>query len=210
MSSQNQNTDWSQKYRPKNLDEMILPDTFRDRLKKLFNGSNGMSLMFYGRAGAGKTTAAKLLNKNPENIIFMSCTDNSVHMVRSLENYCSTVTMNGGRRTIILDEADALKIDAQQALRGIVERFSVNNDFIMTANDPNKLSEALRSRFYPVPFEFLASRELLLDYQCRLWEIALIEGFPEVSDDLLKVIVKHCFPDMRRMIKRLQYEITLS
>lgn len=202
------NTDWSQKYRPSSLDEMVLPDAFRERLKNLFSGENGMSLMLYGRPGAGKTTVAKLLNANSENNIFISCTENTVAMVRSLEPLCSSVTFNGGRRTVILDEADALKIDAQQALRGVVEKMSVNNDFIITANDPNKLSEAVRSRFYPVSFEFLATRDLLVDFKAYLWNIAIKEGYEAVDDALLITIVKQCFPDTRRMIKRLQFELT--
>jgi len=204
---QNKNADWSQKYRPSDIDDMVLPDVFKERIKKLFSEKSGMSLMFYGRPGAGKTTLAKLLNKNPENNLFISCTDNTVAMVRSLEYFCSSVTLDGGRRTIILDEGDALKIDAQQALRGVVEKLSVNNDFVMTANDPNRLSEALRSRFYPVSFEFLASKDLLLDFKIHLWKIAINEGYEDVDDMLLMTIVKQCFPDVRRMIKRLQFEL---
>lgn len=205
---QNRNTDWSQKYRPTSLDEMVLPESFKRKLKSLFSEEGGMSLMFFGRPGAGKTTAAKLLNANSENVIFISCTENSVAMVRSLEPLCSSVTLNGGRRTVILDEADALKIDAQQALRGVVEKMSVNNDFIITANDPNRLSDAVRSRFLPVPFEFLATRDLLIDFKVYLWNIAIKEGYEDVNDALLITIVKQCFPDTRRMIKRLQFELT--
>ena len=127
--------DWSQKHRPSSIDEVILPDGIGSKLTQLVKLQGGLSLLFHGRAGCGKTTVAKLIN--PNNTLYINCTaENSINMVRELERRCSSVTLDGGRRVVLLDEADYLTKDAQAALRGAVESLSVANDFVMTANDP--------------------------------------------------------------------------
>jgi replication factor C small subunit len=198
--------DWAQKYRPTSMDEMVLPDGIGDRLRKIAKNKGGMSMLFYGRPGMGKTTIAKLLN--PENTLFLNCTlDNSVAMVKELERTCSSMTLTGDRRVVILDEADYLTDAAQAGLRGAVEALSVANDFVMTANQPARLSDAIRSRFLPVNFDFLLSDEYLESLVIHLWSIAAAEGYGDVDRKHLEVIVKTSFPDIRKMIKTLQFEI---
>ncbi len=201
--------DWSQKHRPSSIDEVILPDGIGSKLKQLVKLQGGLSLLFHGRAGCGKTTVAKLIN--PNNTLYINCTaDNSINMVRELERRCSSVTLDGGRRVVLLDEADYLTKDAQAALRGAVESLSVANDFVMTANDPWKLSDPILSRFYPVCFDFNNDDELKLDMKARLWNIAHEEGYTDTSDQQVFEIVEYCFPDMRRMLKSLQFQLQLN
>lgn len=201
--------DWSQKHRPSTIEEVILPVGIGKKLKQLVKLQGGLSLLFHGRAGCGKTTVAKLIN--PNNTLYINCTaENSINMVRELERKCSSLTLDGERRVVLLDEADYLTKDAQAALRGVVESLSVANDFVMTANEPWKLSDPILSRFYPVSFDFQDDREIKVDMKARLWNIAYVEGYTEVSDHQLVEIVDHCFPDMRRMLKSLQFQLQLA
>jgi len=198
--------DWGQKYRPKTIDEVIVPKTRRNWLKNLSRQQGGLSMLFWGRAGCGKTTVAKLIN--PANTLFINCsTNNSIDTIRWIEETFDSGMVFGGRRVLLLDEADNLTADAQAALRGVAEELSPYNDFILTANDPNKLTEAIRSRFLPVDFDFEETDELI-DYVCaRMHQIAFLEGFAEVDSGLIREIVKKRFPDIRRITKTLQHEL---
>jgi len=200
------NADWSQKYRPSKFEDVILPEDIRLKLSEVVKSKGGISLLFYGRPGCGKTTIGKLIN--PENTIYINCTTrNSIDMVRWLEDSCVCGTISGERRLILLDEADYLTKDAQAALRGVVEYLSGHNDFVMTANDPNQLSEAIRSRFLPVRFDYTNSNFVKQKMKDRLIHIASMEGFSNVDDESLEKTVNENFPDMRRMTKSLQFEL---
>ena len=175
--------DWSQKHRPTSIEEVILPDGLSESLKRLVEQKGGLSLLFYGKPGCGKTTVAKLIH--PDNTLYINCTaENSIDMVRELPRRCSSLTLDGGRRVVLLDEADYLSKDAQAALRGVVEQLSVNNDFVMTANEPWRLSDPILSRFYPVCFDFEDDRDLKFDMKARLWNIAHEEGYTDLKPQI--------------------------
>jgi len=202
----NMNLDWAQKYRPTAIQDVILPTNLKESLKKIINQNGGISLLFWGRPGCGKTTVGQLIN--PSETYQIDCTTSrSIDMVRSLERYCSTFSLEGSRKLVLLDEADHLSKDAQNAFRGVVERFSVSTDFVMTANNPNTLSEPIRSRCFPVHFDVTSDPSMEERFVTRATEVLCQEGIKDFDIERVREIVKTNFPDLRRTLKQVQFEL---
>ena len=202
----NMNLDWAQKYRPTAIQDVILPTNLKERLQKVITQSGGISLLFWGRPGCGKTTVGQLIN--PSETYQIDCTTSrSIDMVRSLERYCSTFSLEGSRKLVLLDEADHLSKDAQNAFRGVVERFSVSTDFVMTANNPNTLSEPIRSRCFPVHFDVTSDPSMEEQFVTRVTEVLSQEGIKDFDIERVREIVKTNFPDLRRTLKQVQFEL---
>jgi DNA polymerase III delta prime subunit len=202
----NTNLDWAQKYRPTTFKDVILPINLKDRIEKVISQNGGISLLFWGRPGCGKTTVGQLIN--PSETYQIDCTTSrSIDMVRGLERYCSTYSLDGGRKLVLLDEADHLSKDAQNAFRGVIERFSSTTDFVMTANNPNTLSEPIRSRCLPVHFDVSSDPAIEHRFVNRAIEVLNLEGVKDYDIERVREIVRKNFPDLRRTLKQVQFEL---
>jgi DNA polymerase III delta prime subunit len=196
---------WVEKYRPTNVDDYVWIDGDQENLVKSWIKDNYIPhLLLAGKAGAGKTTLAKVLVNalgiEPSEFLHINASrDNSVDDLRGkISNFCSTMAM-GTFKIVLLDEADYISQPAQGILRGMIEQYSDNVRFILTCNYPNKIIPALHSRCQTISFK-------TLDEDGYLRQLALIlykEG-KTTDEETLKLYVKACFPDLRKGINTIQ------
>ena len=199
---------WVEKYRPKKVQDTILPD----QLKSTFNDfvKQGIpNLLLSGGPGVGKTTIARAMLEECKSdylIINGSMNGNIDTLRNDIKNYASTVSIVGGRKYVILDEADYLNPQSTQpALRNFMEEYSNNCGFILTCNYKNRIIEPLHSRCSIVEFK-ISNQErpnLAKQFLKRVKTILDNEGVQYSDKCVAELIVKH-FPDWRRVINELQ------
>lgn len=200
---------WVEKYRPKTVSECILPDRLKTPFQEYVNRKEIPNLLLTGGAGVGKTTVAKAMCTEI-GLSFMhinASRENGIDTLRNkIVNYASTVSLNGKRKVIILDEADGLTPAAQEAFRGTIEEFSNNCSFILTCNFKNKLIAPMHSRSAVIDFSLRAGEKpkMASAFFKRLGEILDKEGVTYDKAVLVKVVEKY-FPDFRRTLGQLQH-----
>jgi len=197
-----------EKYRPHRVEDTILPY----RIKKVFQDyvkeGNIPNLMLTGPAGCGKTTIAKAMCEelNLNHLFINSSDERGIDMLRTkIKGYASTISLTGGRKVIILDEADYLTPEAQAGLRGAIEEFSDNCSFIFTCNFKARLIDALHSRCAVVDFSLKGDEKakMAMEMFKRLKTILVTEGI-EYDANVLGKIVSRYFPDYRRTLNEIQ------
>ena len=153
---------WVEKYRPKTIQDCILPDNIKETFQEFIDTVSLANLILAGGPGVGKTTVARALceEMKMDYIVINGSEDNGIDVLRTkMRNYASTVSFDEGNskefgKVIILDEADYLHPQYMQpALRGFIEEFSANCRFIMTCNFKNRIIEPLHSRCSTVEFK---------------------------------------------------------
>ena len=197
-----------EKYRPHKIEDCILPD----RLKKVFQDyvtkGDIPNLMLTGTAGCGKTTVAKAMCEEiGVNHLFINSSDErGIDTLRiKIKGYASTVSLTGGRKVIILDEADYLTPEAQAGLRGAIEEFSENCSFIFTCNFKARLIDALHSRCSVIDFALKGDEKAKMAAQMfKRLSVILKEESITYDKDVLGKIVQRYFPDYRRTLNELQ------
>ena len=205
------NTDflWVEEYRPKTIEDCILPDSLKTLFTSFVQKGELSNLLLSGTPGIGKTTVAKALCEqlNCDWIMINGSEEGGIDVLRNkIKNFASTVSLSGGKKVVILDEADYLNPQSTQpALRGFVEEFHKNCRFILTCNFKNRIIEPLHSRFSNIEFKVNPKDKPKL--ASRLFERAIyILKEQNVSYEdkvLVELITKH-FPDFRKLINELQ------
>jgi DNA polymerase III delta prime subunit len=201
---------WVEKFRPSSIDECVLPVEIKNVLNNIINTGEVPNLLLTGTSGIGKTTVAKALCNQLGCDWLMINGSNEGRMIDTLRttitNYASTVSFSGGKKIIIIDEADYMNKDSvQPAMRGLIEEFSNNCRFIFTCNYKNKILPALHSRCSVIDFRI--KREDKPELAQKFSEIAMklldSENIKYKPDVVAKLVVRY-FPDFRRVLNELQ------
>ena len=198
---------FTEKYRPKNFDELILPD----RVMSKFKDGLVQNMLLSGSPGTGKTSCAKaIVNQFDLPYLYINAsTDTSVDVIRTrITDFCSTVSIMdkpGMFKVVILDEVDGVSDQFFKALRATMETFASNSRFIATCNYINKLPEPILSRFEVIDFDFDKEEEseLTKKYIRRVYDICKLEGMTIQKDGLVE-FVRRNFPDLRTTLNKLQ------
>lgn len=200
---------WVEKYRPKTIEDSILPDHLKQTFQEFVNQGNIPNLLLSGSAGCGKTTVARAMLEELgcEYIVINGSLNGNIDTLRNeIMQFASSVSLMGGRKYVILDEADYLNPNSTQpALRNFMEEFSRNCGFILTCNFKNRIIEPLQSRCSVVEFKIKKTDlpSLAMQMMKRLRQILELEGIEYDKAVLAELIKKH-YPDWRRVINELQ------
>lgn len=200
---------WVEQYRPKTVDECILPKTLKSQLQSYVNKQDISNLILAGGPGVGKTTAARaMLEQIGATYMFINGSEESgIDVLRTkIKNFASTVSLEGGRKYLILDEADYLNPQSTQpALRGFMEEFHSNCGFILTCNYKNKLIAPLHSRCGVVDFTIPKSEKASLAHQFFQRAVSILkENEIKYNEKVVAELINTHFPDWRRILNELQ------
>jgi replication factor C small subunit len=200
---------WTEKYRPQTVDDCILPDRLKQPFQEYVNQKQIPNLLLAGGAGVGKTTIAKAMcNEIGCDFMVINGSDESgIDTFRTkIKNYASSMSLTGGRKVIIIDEADYLNPNSTQpALRNAIEEFASNCSFIFTCNYKNRIIEPLHSRCAVIDFGLKNGEKAKMAsaFFKRTQSILQSEKIDADEKVLAELIKKH-FPDFRRVLNELQ------
>ena len=201
---------WVEKYRPSKVIDCVLPSDLEETFSEYVDKNSVPNLILTGGPGTGKTTAAKALCEETSTDYLMvngSDEGRSIDTVRTtLTQFCSSVSMTGNRKAIIMDEADYMNPDSvQPALRGFIEKFGNNVSFLFTCNYRNRIIDPIHSRCAGLDFIIPNNEKpkIAERYLDRCEKILDGEGIVYDKKVLIELIMKY-FPDFRRVLNELQ------
>src|SRR5210317_1003040 len=206
---------WVEKYRPRKVADTILPQQLKDTFQKVVDEGTIPNMLFNGSAGLGKTTIARAIcnELDVDYIVINGSEEGNIDTLRGkIKQFASTVSLSGGYKVVILDEADYLNPQSTQpALRGFIEEFSNNCRFILTCNFKNRIIEPLHSRCGV--YEFNTSKKDMVKLAEKFFERAKFilntEGVEYDEKLIPPIIIKHA-PDWRRILNELQRHSVLG
>ena len=199
---------WVEKYRPKTVEETILPDELKVTFQQFVDQKNIPNLILSGTAGVGKTTIARAMLEELgcDYIMINGSLNGDIDTLRyEIQGFASSVSFSGGRKYVILDEADYLTSKTQPALRNFMEEYAKNCGFILTCNYKNRIIEPLHSRCSTVDFKVGKKDfpKLASQFLKRVVKILETENVKYDKAAVAEVIQLY-FPDSRKILNELQ------
>jgi DNA polymerase III delta prime subunit len=199
---------WVEKYRPKTIEECILPESLKATFQEFVNRKEIPNLLLSGTAGVGKTTVAKALCQEVgcDYIMINGSDDSGIDVLRNkIKNYASSMSLMGGRKVVIVDEADYLNPNSTQpAFRGVIDEFASNCSFIFTCNFKNRIMEPIHSRCTCIDFKLNGSKATMASRFFKRVESILTLEHVKYDKEVVAAIVSKHFPDNRRILNELQ------
>jgi DNA polymerase III delta prime subunit len=200
---------WVEAYRPKTIEDCILPDRLKKPFQEYVNQKTIPNLLLSGGAGVGKTTVAKAMCEQVDcdYLVINGSDESGIDTFRTkIKSYASTMSLKGGRKVIIIDEADYLNPNSTQpALRNAIEEYSKNCSFIFTCNYKNKIIEPLHSRCAVIDFSLKNGEKVKMAslFFKRVQDILTKEKV-QYNDKVVAELINKHFPDFRRVLNELQ------
>ena len=201
---------WVEKYRPRTIEDCILPESIKKTLRDVVSQNKIPNMMFTGTSGIGKTTAARAIcNETQADYLIINGSDEGrmIDTLRTkLTQFCSTISLSGSRKVVIIDEADYMNADSvQPAMRNFTERFADNCSFIFTCNYKNRIIEPIHSRCAVIDFSLKNGEKQVIAarFMKRVEGILTDESIDYDKEVIAKLVLKH-FPDFRRVLNELQ------
>ncbi len=201
---------WVEKHRPRTIEDCILPESIKKTLRDVVSQNKIPNMMFTGTSGIGKTTAARAIcNETQADYLIINGSDEGrmIDTLRTkLTQFCSTISLSGSRKVVIIDEADYMNADSvQPAMRNFTERFADNCSFIFTCNYKNRIIEPIHSRCAVIDFSLKNGEKQVIAarFMKRVEGILTDESIDYDKEVIAKLVLKH-FPDFRRVLNELQ------
>lgn len=199
---------WAEIYRPKTIEDTILPERIKNRFRTFVEEGSFPNLILAGPAGVGKTTIAKaaLDELGADTLFINGSMDGGKDTFRyKISSFASSVSFTGGRKYVIIDEADDMPNGAQMGFRSFQETFDRNCGFIFTCNYPNRIMPEIHSRFGMIDFSLYPEEKpaMAAQFMKRAEHILEQEGV-EYEKRVLAEVIKIYFPDFRKVLTELQ------
>lgn len=201
---------WFERYRPKSVEELILPERIKTQLDSFIKSGDIPNLLFYSPGGMGKTSTAKIIINalKMDFIEINGSIDTGIDTVRdTVVRFAGTTSLvnTDANKCIFVTEADGFSNEAKDSMKNIIEKFSDNIRFIFDTNNVNKLSQPIRSRCVEIDFNFSKNEyPELMKQMLKRCSLILEENNVEYDKKDVAALIKQRFPDMRKIVNDLQ------
>jgi replication factor C small subunit len=200
-----ENTLYVERFRPTSLEHFVGNENIKDTIQKYLDQGDIQNFIFYGLAGCGKTTLAKIIVKNLDcDYLYINASDeNGIDTIREkVKGFASSASWKG-IKVVILDEADFITIQGQAALRNVIETFSRSTRFILTCNFIERIIDPLQSRCQVLKIVPPSKTDV---YNHLTWILADQLSISYEPEDLKTLIIQY-YPDMRKMLNVIQMSV---